>query len=249
MPKEKRWIFLGDTHAEPEGIWTRDRLTKRHKRQWWLNEQFDTALGEIATLTKKYTVTLAHGGDTTNRPSKAARDAITERLLPIASKVADMWGVVGTPYHAGTDGEEDRQVYQELGIKPEKVSHGHRLIENGRRIWWAHHGAGLGVDPYMGLANTAKKIANTCIRKGREFPDWLVFHHTHEYTQSEYATEVRGEWKRVRAVVCPCWQLPNDYSAKKLMWREPSIGYLIYNPQTSEMTPRLFRVPEGLLYG
>ena len=245
MPKEKRWVFIGDTHAEPNGIWTKDRLTKKRPRQWWLNEQFDTALEEIATLTKKYIVTFGGGGDMVDEPGKANRDAIVERMLPLTKKLSKscLWGVVGTSYHVGQNGDEDRQVYQELGVTEERISYGHRILEGKRRLWWAHHGATLGVDLEMGLTRTAKKIFDECREYGYAKPDALIFHHTHS-THGEPSF-----YRGIKVGVVPCWQLPNEYSAKRLMWKTPAIGYTIWNPHTNELTWRLFPIPEGLLYG
>lgn len=243
--KQRVQIYLGDLHAEIGGIATPDYITKKRKRQYWLNERFDEAVSEIKSLAKRYTLTLKFGGDMVDAPGKQNRDMAAQRLKPLMDCAAEVWGVVGTRFHVGTDGDEDRAVYKELGVKEERVGHGFRLLVGPpkHRVWWSHHGASLGVDIMAGLNRTAQRVYNICRENDWTVPDLAVFHHIHN--TPPYA----GRYKQVAAAVCPCWQLPNDYAAKRLMWRPPTIGYLVHYEDTGALQWRTFPVPDSLLYG
>lgn len=242
--KPSVWVFVGDLHCKPTGLWAEDNLSARNKRQLWLMQSWRSAVKEIVALGKAHTMILALGGDMVDLPGKAARDAALGLLQPIARAgvAAEVWGVVGTPYHVGPDGSEDRQIYQELGAA-KHTSHMHRLIVDGRRLWWSHHGAALGVDAATGLHNTAKKIWTACREHEWNAPSLVVTHHVH------HAIRDYGYYRGVKVAVTPCWQLPDDYTAKRITWSAPTIGYLVWWPATDALQWRTFPIPESLLYG
>lgn len=243
-PKPPAWVFVGDLHCKSTGLWFTDRISRRDKRQSWLMAQWKIASDEIQAMASTHRLTVGLGGDMVDRPGKEARDAALELLQPItrAGVASELWGVVGTPYHVGADGEEDRQIYQELGAA-KHTNHMHRLIESERRLWWTHHGAALGVDVATGLHNTARKIHNSCRENGWTPPSLVVCHHVHHTIQDF------GYYRGVRLAVCPCWALPDDYAARRVTWSAPTIGYLVWQPETDDLYWRTFPIPEAVLYG
>ena len=243
--KPKLWAFIGDLHVKPTGLWAADNLSARNRRQRWLMDRWGEAAAEIRALGQRHALTVAIGGDLIDKPGKAARDAALELLTPITrpSVARAVWGVVGTPYHVGEDGDEDRQVLQELGAARGHVAQQHRLIECGRRLWWAHHGVSLGANPRQGINNTARKIWEACRDYEWPRPSLVVAHHVH-YSPADY-----GYYGGVRVAVVPCWQLPDDYASKRLTWSAPTIGYMLWWPATDVLQWRTFPIPEDLLHG
>lgn len=213
--------------------------------QEWLLERRKATIASVLKRAREKHLIVLFGGDTVHLPSKDHADAAVELLQPLAARADEMYGVCGTPYHVGRDGEWDRVVYQELGVKPENVRQVQRVLDiGGRRVWWAHHANRLGLEPWTefdGLYRSAKRAHEWAREQDRPVPALVVGHHNHR-------SPGVARYKDTAAAICPCWALPDDYHARKIVWSVPTIGLMVWEPDT-QTGPEIIShaIPEKLL--
>jgi len=160
---------------------------------------------------------------------KQQRDAAVELLLPLATIADDIIALPGTEAHAGDDGENDRQVAQELGARI--ISPRHRLLIDGKRLDWTHHGIAVSQNGWMddgGMIQAIRRVENASFYQHTPPPDLIVSHHAHRSPPPVY---VRG----VGAAVCGCWQLSTPHGSKIAARSNTDIGVLYW--RTDETLP------------
>lgn len=239
MPKREPFrLFVGDLHTDgPTAITSPAKAT--NKVQEWLGETWQAVVKRTKSEARDKEFVLMLGGDLVDREGRLARLAAIELLQPLANISSGIYGVPGTDYHVGEDGEEDRSVYDQLGAKCKQVQ---TLAVSEKRLLWAHHGGALGVDGYAGLNNTAKKIFNLCRENEIKAPDLVVLHHLHK------APKDFGYYRGVKVAVCPCWQLPNSYAAKRVTFDIPTIGALAWWPARDKLEWWTYAIPEEIAW-
>lgn len=243
MPKvlEPFRLFLGDEHANsPTSITSRTRVT--NKAQQWLLETFDDVTKRAKAEAKGKEFGLNLGGDATDTEGREARNAAIELLQPLANIASSIYGVPGTPYHTGEDGEEDRSVYDALGAKCKQW---YRLDVGGKILDWAHHGIAVSKYPwleYNGMKSKLEQVYWRCLSEGKRPPDLIVRHHAH---RSPGILEER----KMKVAVCPCWKLPDDFGAKVSDGVPVSIGALAWWPmQNNRLEIWSYAVPEDIAF-
>jgi hypothetical protein len=168
---------------------------------------------------------------------KDQRDAAIALLLPLANAVDSVWALTGTEVHAGAEGEDDKQVAQELGAK--NVAHKWRLELGGKRLFWSHHGTSVP----RNVANEDNGLLADALRhyelsfRGVPKPDLVVHHHNHF---SPDPITRHG----ITVAVCPCWQGANMYGAKIGPERTPDIGALAWWPTANRVERWLYNEVE-----
>ena len=233
-------LFVGDLHAGAlSGLTTKPQ----NDRQAWLIDTWAAMVKRALALAQGHEFGLMLGGDLVDTPSKAARDDAAALLQPLANAAASVWGVPGTEYHVGDDGEEDRTVYDMLGARGERQRQVHRLKIGGRVLWWAHHAIRLGGQPWTetdGLYRGAKAAHEFARNQDQTPPDLVVGHHVHR------APGVT-QYKSTRAVVCPCWQLQTPFGAKIVSWSLPTIGAVAWWPAQDRLELMTYAIPPELI--
>ena len=219
-------LFVGDLHVGgTTALAPKGRIVT--KEQEWLAARWVEFTKEIDKRAKKYGgYHLMLGGDLIEGRHhnsaqvwgnfKEQRDGAVELLLPLASKARSIFAIAGTEAHAGDDGEHDRTVAQELGAR--HIQQRFTLEHDGGRIWWAHHGVGVGRLPWTrtsGMVSLARQAAHR-----PHPPRYVIAHHAH---QSPRPVTVEG----VTVAICPCWQLPTPYGYRVAPHSNVTIGALI----------------------
>lgn len=168
---------------------------------------------------------------------KDQRDAAIELLRPLANAASAIYALTGTEAHAGAEGEDDKQVAQELGAKT--AQHVWRLTVGGRRLFWSHHGATVArnvVSEDSGMLLDALRHYELSLR-GAPKPDLVLHHHNHF---SPDPVTRHG----ITVAVCPCWQSGNMYGARIGPERVPDIGVLAWRPATNRVERWLYNEVE-----
>lgn len=248
-------LFIGDTHSGAK-FFNGLTATPRHIAQDFLWSCVEDVVARVAKkIAVGYTVNTMFGGDHVDKPGKDFRDIARPALQYVLERTnGNAWGVLGTPYHVGSGGEEDAQLYMDLGIEDANVKAVHRFLEIGKStIFWAHHGIPIGAEPARdSIVQTqfaARAQDNHMAEYGR-VADYYIAHHVHR-TPLSVATYDRtwgGKNVRTKAGVVPCFSLPDEYAAKKLPLWTPTIGvlWIDFEHQTEEYWT--YAIPESVLY-
>ena len=261
MPKRERellGVFVGDLHCgSPTAPAPRGKIESTAGE--WVSETFQTFVAETLALVATRRTVIFLGGDLVDGSRhhgtyeswgtpKEQRDAAIGLLLPLTSKAAAVYGLIGTEAHAGPKGDDDRTVAEELGAK--SAEHTWHLTLGGQRLDWAHHGVSVPRDPTnedSGMLAEARRQYQGWLKRlafKAEFPDTpdvmpkpdlVVRHHAHF---SPRPVNRLG----ITVAVCPCWQLSNSFGYKIGPERVPSIGALYWHPERGAVERKLYPV-------
>lgn len=229
-------VFVGDLHCgSPRGL---SKHPQNAGQEWLLKTWADFA-AHVLRLAKGCEYVLMLGGDCVDQPGKPNRDLATELLLPLAKPASAIYGVPGTEYHVGPDGEEDREIYADLGAALGNVRQYHALKVAGRGLWWAHHLNRIGGVPWTefdGLYRSAKTHNELARLQGMEVPALGIGHHVHR-------APGLATYRETQAAVCPAWQLGTAFGAKIRPGSVPSIGGIIWHPVSNHVEVKIYPVP------
>ena len=249
MPKRERepfGLFVGDMHVGSHFGVAPERECRNTEMGSLLTRWQQFTARALAEMQGKATV-LFLGGDLVDGihhnsrtiwgTYKDQRDAAIELLRPLANRANAVYALTGTEVHAGAEGEDDKQVAQELGAKT--ALHVWRIHLGGRNLFWSHHGTSVPRDITNedgGLWTDGKRHYELSLR-GRVKPDLVVHHHNHF---SPDPITRHG----ITVAVCPCWQGANMYGAKIGPERTPDIGALAWWPITNRVERWLYNEVE-----
>lgn len=242
MPKREPFrLFVGDLHTDgPTAITSLAKVT--NKAQEWLGETWQIIVKRAKAEARDKEFGLMLGGDLVDTEGREARLGAIDLLQPLANISSSIYGVPGTPYHVGEDGEEDRSVYDAFGARCKQW---YRLEIGGKVLDWAHHGISISKSPWLEFNGLKAKIELTywqSLRVGKRPPDVIIRHHAH---RSPGIVRLRG----IQAAVCPCFQLPNEFAAKVADGLLPTIGVLAWWPdQNSRLEIWDYAAPEEISF-
>lgn len=229
-------VFIGDPHCgSPRGLTNKPQ----NDGQEWLLETWANLKAHVFSSVKGCEFVLMLGGDMVDQPGKPNRDIALEMFEPLAKKASAVYGVPGTEYHVGPDGEEDREIYADLGAKGENVRHVHPLKIGGKILWWAHHLNQIGGTPWNefdGLYRSAKKFHYIAIDNEEPAPDLCIGHHVHK-------SPGVAVYKKTSALVCPAFQLGTPFGAKIRPFSIPSIGCVVWKPESNYLEIKTYPIP------
>ena len=231
-------VFVGDLHCgSPRGITRKPD----NEGQDWLLKTWADFQAHVLHLAKGREFVLMLGGDLVDQPGKPNRDTALDLLLPLAKKASAIYGVPGTEYHVGPDGEEDREIYADLGAALGNVRQSHALSISGRVLWWAHHLNRIGGAPWTefdGLYRSAKTHNELARLQGMAVPALGIGHHTHR-------APGLATYRETRAAVCPAWQLGTAFGAKIRPGSIPTIGGVIWFPEQDRVEIKTYAIPQA----
>lgn len=233
-------LFVGDLHAGSIHAVT---AKPQNDRQAWLIDTWAAMVKRGLALAQGREFYLMLGGDLVDEPGKKARDDAITLLQPLANVAAAVYGVPGTEYHVGDDGEEDRTVYDALGARGERQRQVHRLRIGGRVLWWAHHAVRLGGQPWTefdGLYRGAKTAWEFSKLQDQPPPALVMAHHVHR-------SPGVARYRDTEVAVCPCWQLQTPYGAKLVSWSLPTIGAVGWWPVENRVEIMRYAIPPELI--
>lgn len=250
MPLPLRFVAIGDTHTGSNtGLAPKARV--QNYQQEWLLEKYNQSVKEII---KSGPFILGLGADLVDGHhhnsrqvwgnSKEQRDASIDLLQPLANKATAVYALLGTEAHAGDDGENDRQVAQELGAK--HIGHHLTLRIGGRILSWSHHGLTVSRMGWLndsGLISAIRQIDDAYLRGRIKYrPDCLISHHAH---RSPTPVTLRG----ITAGVCGCWQLPTAHGFKISPRDSVDIGLMIWYPANNYLEPVIHAQSQKIIDG
>jgi len=236
-------LFVGDLH-----VGSKAGLSSKpsSRRQEWLLETWRRFQKDITKVLQGQNVILLLGGDLVDLPGDddAEADAIA-LLQPIVKHARSLWGAYGTEYHVGSDGNDDKGIYRQLGAKH---AHHMRFKVADKVLDWSHHGANVGRLPWTelnGLRQLAEARYWRCVQHNIPAPAVIVRHHVHVVP-----TGAPIHWRGIWATTVPCWKLGDAFSAKVAPGAPPTIGALVWRPERAE-PPQVIRydVPDELVSG
>ena len=223
--------------------------------QWWLHQCYQDALARVKVYAVGHQVFVGLGGDlveginhhgstqTSGIPSTQAGMA-SELLLPYATMADALYAVRGTDDHTGPEGDGDNSVARELGAK---IDYHWLLNVGGKVLDWAHHGISVAQNPASeinGMKLAADKIYWWNKDNDQPIPNTLIRHHAHRSPRPI-------EWRGIRVAVCGCWQLSTSFGYKIAGGLPPSIGLLVWWPETNIVERIKYDIPrpiEGVRY-
>lgn len=247
-------MFVGDTHAgsntglcKPGFILGGADKKKQRPYSYTVYQErlykaFGKALTTVKAAAKGYRLFVMLGGDlvdgtihhdtTETQGTEADQKAMAIELLnPWASAASVVYGVTGTEAHVGHEGQADRNIYDELC--GENYATVQNLVMDGKRLWWAHHGIGVGKWEWTRenpAITIAKNIEEQCMREGKPRPDLVMAHDRHRTFKPP---TVRG----VTVAVCPCWQLADGYYSETISpFSGVDLGVMTWIPSRNELT-------------
>jgi hypothetical protein len=238
-------VWLGDPHCGPAHGLTAPKLAQS-ERQRWLADTFQHLTKRILTEAKGRALHLHLGGDMVHLPGDDDARELAESLFAPLVKASDQcYAVAGTEYHSGTDGGDDRSIYRGLGIPAANIRVGTAYLEIGGRLaWWAHHGPKVGRRPHTTLNPfhaVAEDVYWRCLEGGERRPDILIGHHVHHSPEPVYN-------RRIWVATCPALALPDAFAAKVGAFDKPSIGALVYYPDTNGLDLWTYDIPRRHLF-
>ena len=220
--------------------------------QNWLSDCFQDALLRVKTLAVGHRVFVGLGGDlveginhhgstqTSGIPSTQAGMAV-QLLLPWATMADALYAVRGTDDHTGPEGDGDNSVARELGAKIDY--HWTLGIEN-RILDWAHHGISVAQNPQSEMNGMKLAAEKTYwFHRDRELPvpTTMIRHHAHRSPRPI-------EWRGIRVGVCGCWQLSTSFGYKIAGGLPPSIGLLLWWPETNVLERINYEPPRPITH-
>ncbi len=253
-------LFVGDAHVMGDtGLCVPDmpvgskdqRPYSASYKQRWLYERYQDLKQFAELLAMEYRLFVGIGGDnvdgvmhhdstqTYGTPQDQVNMAV-ELFKPLVSLATFAHGVTGTASHVGDVGNDDRAVYELLGIE---YSDYYQLEIGGERLLhWAHHGLPVGKRDHTeedGAARLAKDVEIRCLRKGERVPDAIVGHDRHRSFKPFMMRDIS-------VAVCPCFQLPTYYG---MTWPHDSvdIGYLIWHFDSNRIERIIYEQPERIV--
>lgn len=241
-PKPRLLLFVGDLHVgAPEALAVKESVANRQQK--WLWEQWQNLIKRTREAAREYDVWLMLGGDLVDLPGEVdcVENAI-DLLRPLVNVAREVYGVYGTPYHVGEDGGEDRTVYGQLGVRGDRRRQHHWLDIDGAYMSWAHHGLGVGKNPYTAL-NGHKRMAEDLYWQAKEVGGYevgyAVRHHAHVVPPGAPVY-----WKNVWVSGTPCWVFPDAFAGKVAPGRMPTIGATVLRDGRLEVWR--YAIPESL---
>lgn len=251
MPKREReaiGIFIGDLHCGSNSAPAPLGLCKTAENEHMLGLWQKMTARALAEMKGKDAVLflggdlvdgIHHGTRSNWGTYKDQRDAAIELLRPLANAASSIYALTGTEAHAGAEGEDDKQVAQELGAKTAR--HVWRLTLGGKRLFWSHHGTTVprnvaNEDNGM-LADALRHYQLSLRPKAPPKPDLVVHHHNHF---SPDPITRHG----ITVAIVPCWQGANMYGARIGPERTPDIGALAWWPAANRVERWLYNEVE-----
>lgn len=246
-------VVLGDTHIGSDvglGLlkWVISGATPEEDKPYeasivtkWLNQKWISAWDYIKTLAsikgkyRKHRIVTIVGGDIVEGQHHLNNQCLTNPAdqISLASEIftqvanlsdGGVFAVRGTPAHAGTTYEYERQVVQNCGFKQyENELH---LDIDGLIVWSYHHGR-AGARPWSSSAVSVAVESRLYAQAiGQAPPDYVFTGHHHRIDDS-------GIKSPTRAITCPSWQLRTTYGNKVASNSLNDIGLMIVRPDRS----------------
>lgn len=242
MPRHKPWlcVFIGDTHV---GAVSGLSLRPQGEGQTWLLKAWRSTIQTVLKQAVGHRLSLHYGGDLVDAPGKQYRDEAAQLLRAWANRADEAYAVTGTEYHVGEDGEEDRTIYDVLGVPAKHQRRTHRITIDGRHLWWSHHAISVGHLPwteYDGVYRAAKTCYYWAQQMRLPIPHLVVGHHAH------VAPSAVARYRDTQAAVVPCWQLQTPYGARRGAFRLPVIGIMWWRPISDEVGYIVHPIPDEI---
>jgi hypothetical protein len=116
---------------------------------------------------------------------------------------------------ATTQNGVDYYAFQELSI-----------VENGRELWFTHHGAGAGdgASEGDGYRNWLKRLYWNRVKKGMKVPDMVVSAHVHKPIYQTYVQD----WHTLHGMILPSWQVKTRYAYRVAPFQRNDIGLAFF---------------------
>ena len=248
-------FFIGDAHVLGDTglcipgfhVGSKDkRPYSASYKQKWLYDKFRDFTQFVELLSVEYDLFIGIGGDNvdgvmhhestqTCGTRQDQIDMAVELFKPLVGMARWCYGVTGTAAHVGDVGDDDRAVYEALGVD---YSDFFELEISGRLLWWSHHGLPVGTREHTlenGAMALVRDIDARCMRDGKRKPDAIVGHDRHRTFEP---FNLRG----VSAAVSPCWQLPTYYGMR-WPFTQVSVGYLMWRVSENVIERRLYEQP------
>lgn len=121
-------------------------------------------------------------------------------------RVARDFDEIATFYRNDENGRDGRVVH------PYK-----KLIINGKKYRFQHHGAGVGGRSHTrtnSLYHYISSLYNNYLTMGEEPPDWFIQGHQHRYVRATYHGIWNGQKKKIEGVILPCFQVATSFVKK-----------------------------------
>jgi len=101
-----------------------------------------------------------------------------------------------------------------------------RLVENGRNLWFVHHGRtpGKGANKGNSLRNFLKDIYHEAVQEGIAPPDYIITGHTHNPYYENYVARNNAHYHILHGLICPAWQQKTRYAYKVAPLMKNKIG-------------------------
>jgi len=236
------WCFIGDMHTGGQTALVTD--PRNNPQQDWLIGRWKYTTKEIIRRARGHEFGLRLGGDLVDLPGLAARDMAYDLLRPLVNRAdKNIYGVPGTEYHVGENGDEDRSIYGQCAAK---VRQFFRLQTAGKVVHWAHHLVKVGNTPWTelnGMKQAAESAYFTALQTGERQPDLIVGHHVHRVPHQSPII-----WRNITVAIAPCWQLPTSFAAKVAAGKPPTIGALLYYPAEHRTEYITHDIPEKIAF-
>lgn len=234
-------VFIGDMHS---GSRCALSPSPENRQQKWLLQRWKETKSRVSARARGKKVLLMLGGDIVDSPGRDNRRMAVELLRGLASMADEMYAVPGTEWHAGEDGEEDRSVYDDLGVPEKHQKQFHALRIGSRVLWWAHHAIRVGNLPWTvsdGIYRGAKEAYHRAQMYSLDKPALVVGHHVH--VAPPYPAVYLSTW----AAIVGCWQLQTPYGSKRNPLSVPTIGCLLWTPEEDRLEPVCYAPPQDMV--
>lgn len=221
-----------------------DGIYSANAGQRWLLGKWGEFIASVKAQTKGRRLVLVLGGDLVDGARhhgtfqswgtpQAQVAAAVELLLPLANIASKIYGLRGTPCHAGESGADDAAVIKELGGK---AAYRWQLEIDDTLFDVAHHGRRDGRVWTEGNAGLAE------IRKARlagRSPHYIIRHHVHKHDLIAHSG--------ITFAACPSWQLQTEHGRRidpaniddigGLIWtKSDGLRPLLYHPKPDPVT-------------
>lgn len=240
MPLEPFRLFVGDMHTDSKTAITAPSKVSGPV-QSWLSQSWESMVKCAKAEARDKEFVLMLGGDLVDTEGREARKSAEELLQPLTDIASAIYGVPGTGYHVGEDGEEDRSIYDTVKADCKQWR---RLEIGGRILDWAHHGMSISKQPWTelnGMRAKGETLYWRCLQEGKRRPDVVIRHHVHRSPQVVH-------WRGMQLAFCPCWKLPDDFGAKVAEGILPTIGALAWWPLRDRLEIWDYWIPEELAF-
>ncbi len=257
-------VFVGDLHVGGDTalckpgfpVGSKDkRPYQPSTNQQWLYERWQDFYNTVKQRCKGHLAFVGIGGDLVDGVmhhdstqtwgnENDQRSMAVELLKPLVGLADHCFGLLGTSFHVGDQGDNDAAIYEALRVDYDQQW---QLDIGGRVLWWMHHGMSVGTREHT-FENSAiallRDFEARCNRSGISKPAAIISHHRHRAFEP---VTIRG----ITAAVCPCWQQRTGYGYQ-FAFRNVDIGGLIWDTNSNrieviryEQTQRVRRVGAG----